>query len=50
MIDHFEKLARSQDRSLRAKRIAALINVFLGVAMITAASAMALAFILEITN
>ena len=50
MINHFENLARSQDRSLRAKRAAALIAVFLGVAMITAAAAMALAFLMTITE
>ena len=47
MLDHFERLAISQDRTLRAKRVAALIAVFLGVAMVTAAGAMALAFMLE---
>ena len=50
MIDHFVRLARSQDRSLRAKRVAALIAVFLGVAMFTAGGAMVLAFLLAIAE
>ena len=50
MIAHFGRLARSQDRSLRAKRLASLIAVFLGVAMFTAGGAMVLAFLLAIAE
>ncbi len=50
MIDHFERLALAQDNTLRAKRLVALIAVFLGVAMFTAGGAMVLAFLLAIAE
>jgi len=53
MIDHFERLARSQDMSLRAKKIsalAALVTCAIVVFALTAGGAMLIAFILSLVE
>ena len=53
MIDHFERLARSQDISLKAKKIsalAALVTCAIVVFALTAGGAMVLAFLLAIAE
>jgi len=50
MIDHFEELFRSQDRSRKAKRLAALAALLFAVFVITAGAAMTMAFILTLVE
>ena len=50
MIDHFEELFRSQDRSRKANRLAALAALLLAVFVITAGAAMTMAFILTLVE
>jgi len=50
MIDHFEKLARHQREMRKGKQIAALVVVLIGVALMTAGCAMALAFLMAMAG